>query len=111
MSDNTLIPDTIRSQIGVGVLMSLGASDLLADRVHVPKPRYDTLQFNARILDKSKRKRVMKVRVVLDPSDTYSIKVTYPERGNPFQEVVHYEVDDVYCDQLAEILLRLDSVI
>lgn len=108
---NTLIPDTIRSQIGVGVLMSLGASDLMADREHVQKPLYDTLVFRARILDKSKRKRVMRVRVVLDPSDTYSIKVTYPQRGNPTEEVVHYEVDDVYFDQLAEVLLRLDQVL
>ncbi len=108
---NTLIPDTIRSQIGVGVLMSLGASDLMADRVHVKPPLYDTLTFRARILDAQHRKRVMRVRVVLDPSDTYSIKVTYPKRGDPFEEVVHFEVDDIYNDQLAEVLLRLDQVI
>lgn len=110
MSNNTLIPDTIRRQIGVGVLMSLGASDLMADRVHVKPPLFDTLTFRARILDDKHRKRVMRVRVVLDPSDTYSIMVTYPKRGST-EEVVHYEADDVYNDQLAELLLRLDQVI
>jgi hypothetical protein len=108
---NTLIPDTIRKQIGVGVLMSLGASDLVADREHVKAPLYDTLTFRARILDKNHRKRVMRVRVVLDPSDTYSITVTYPKAGNPLETITHYEVDDIYNDQLAEILLRLDQVI
>lgn len=107
---NTLIPDTIRKQITVGVLMSLGASDLMADREHVKAPLYDTLTFRARILDAQHNKRVMRVRVVLDPSDTYSIKVTYPKRGT-HEEVVHFEMDDVYCDQLAEVLLRLDQVI
>lgn len=107
---NTLIPDTIRRQITVGVLMSLGASDLMADREHVKAPLYDTLVFRARILDKNHNKRIMRVRVVLDPSDTYSIKVTYPKRGTR-EEVVHFEVDDIYNDQLAAVLLRLDQVI
>jgi hypothetical protein len=108
---NTLIPETIRKQITVGVLMSLGASDLMADREHVKPPLYDTLTFRARILDKNKNKRVMRVRVVLDPSDTYSIKVTYPKRGDRTTEIVHYEVDGIYNDQLAEVLLRLDQVL
>jgi hypothetical protein len=110
MADTT-VPDTIRQQIGVGVLMSLGASDLMADRVHVKAPHYDTLTFRARILDKQHNKRVMRVRVTLDPSDTYSIKVTYPKRGDKFTEVVHYEASDVYNDSLASVLLALDSVL
>ena len=111
MNDNTLIPDTIRRQIGAGVLMSLGASDMMADREHVKAPLYDTLTFRARILDEKHRKRVMRVRVVLDPSDTYSIKVTYPKPRYPMVDVVHFEMDDVYCDQLARVLLSLDQVI
>jgi len=110
MSDTT-VPDTIRQQIGVGVLMSLGATDLMADRVHVKAPEYDTLTFRARILDKQHNKRIMRVRVILDPSDTYSIKVTYPKRGDKFTEVTHYEASDVYNDNLASVLLALDSVI
>jgi hypothetical protein len=108
---NTQVPETIRQQITPGVFMSLGATDLMADRVHVKAPEYDTLTFRARILDKQHNKRVMRVQVILDPSDTYSIKVTYPKRGNPLETVVHYEVSDIYNDQLAEVLLRLDSVL
>lgn len=108
---NTEIPNTIRQQIGVGVLMSLGASDLMADRVHVKAPLYDTLTFRARILTRdTHQKRIMRVRVVLDPSDTYSITVTYPKRGST-EEVVHYEAEMVYFDQLPRLLLALDQVI
>lgn len=113
MSDiqsNMLVPETIRQQITVPVFMSLGASDLMADRAHVPKPEYDTLTFRARILDKQHNKRIMRVRVILDPSDTYTVKVTYPKRGHPEQEVVHFEESDVYADQLARMLLSLDQV-
>lgn len=109
----TSIPATIRDQITVGVLMSLGATDLMSDRVHVPKPEYDTLTFRARILPSAKasRPRVMRVRVTLDPADTYSITVTYPKHGKPFEEVTHYEASGVYCDQLARTLLALDQVL
>jgi hypothetical protein len=113
MSDiqpNMLVPETIRQQITVGVFMSLGATDLMADRVHVKAPEYDTLTFKARILDKDHRKRVMRVRVILDPMDTYTVKVTYPKRGDPFTWVVHFEESDVYADQLATMLLSLDQV-
>lgn len=111
MSDTT-VPDIIRQQITVGVFMSLGATDLMADRVHTKAPGpYDTLTFRARILDPKHNKRVMRVRVTLDPSDTYSIKVTYAKRGDPFTMVTHYEAEDIYNDQLAETLLRLDSVL
>lgn len=108
---NTLIPDTIRQQITVGVFMALGASDLMADRVHVKAPEYDTLTFRARILDEKHNKRIMRVQVTLDPSDTYSIKVTYPKRGDKFTTVTHFEADDIYNDQLATVLLALDSVL
>lgn len=111
MNDNTLIPETIRKQIGVGVFMSLGASDLMADRVWVKKPRYDTLAFKARILDPNRRKRVMQVRVVLDPMDTYTVKVTYAKAGDPSNIITHFEQSDVYADQLGHVLLKLDQVI
>ncbi len=110
MNPNTRIPNTIREQITVGVLMSLGATDLMADREHVPAPLHDALTFRARILTKTHQKRIMCVRVVLDPSDTYSIKVTYPKRGST-ELVVHYAAEGVYCDQLARTLLALDQVL
>lgn len=110
--DRMTIPNTIREQITVGVFMSLGATDLMADRKHVPAPEYDTLTFRARILpSKTARPRIMRVSVTLDPSDTYSIKVTYPKRGNAFETVTHYEAEGVYCDQLARTLLKLDDVL
>jgi hypothetical protein len=110
--DRMQIPNTIRRQITVGVLMSLGATDLMADRQHVPAPEYDALTFRARILpNKTARPRIMRVRVVLDPSDTYSITVTYPKRGNKFETVTHFEAEGVYCDQLASTLLKLDDVL
>lgn len=106
------IPNTIRDQITVGVLMSLGATDLMADRTHVPAPAYDALTFRARILpSKTARPRIMRVKVTLDPCDTYSIKVTYPKRGDRFTEVTHFEAEGVYCDQLASVLLKLDDVL
>ena len=108
---NTQVPETIRQQITPGVFMSLGATDLMADRVHVKAPEYDTLTFRARILDNQHNKRVMRVRVILDPSDTYTVKVTYPKRGHPDVEVVHFEESDVYADMLARTLLSLDQVI
>lgn len=108
---NTQVPEIIRQQITVGVFMSLGATDLMADRVHVKAPDYDTLTFRARILDEQHNKRVMRVRVTLDPSDTYSIKVTYAKRGDPLTMVTHYEAEDIYNDQLASTLLALDSVL
>lgn len=113
MENKMTVPNTIREQITVGVLMSLGATDLMADRVHTAAPEhYDALTFRARILpNKTASARVMRVRVTLDPSDTYSIKVTYPKRGKPFEEVVHFEASDVYCDQLARTLLDLDNVL
>lgn len=110
--DTMQIPNTIRQQITVGVFMSLGATDLMADRVHVPAPEYDTLTFRARILPSPRAAvRIMRVKVTLDPSDTYSIKVTYPKRGNAFEEITHYEAEGVYCDQLARTLLALDQVL
>lgn len=111
--DKMQIPNTIRQQITVGVLMSLGATDLMADRTHTTAPEhYDALTFRARILpSKTARARIMRVKVTLDPSDTYSIKVTYPKRGNAFEEITHFEAEDVYCDQLARTLLKLDDVL
>lgn len=116
------IPEIIRQQITVGVLMSLGASDLMTDRVHAAKDEpADTLTFKARILTKpGGAVRVMRVSVTLDPSDTYSIKVGYSKSKRqpkgahgwaPSVWVEHYSAEYVYCDVLAQVLLSLDNVI
>jgi hypothetical protein len=116
------IPEIIRQQITVGVLMSLGASDLMSDRVHAAKGEpSDSLTFKARILTKPRGAvRIMRVTVTLDPSDTYSIKVGYfKARRNapgahgwaPSEWITHFSAEDVYNDSLARTLLSLDNVI
>ena len=113
------IPEIIRQQITVGVLMSLGASDLMSDRVHAAKNEpSDTLTFKARILTGPRGGvRVMRVSVTLDPSDTYSIKVGYSKskrqpNGAPGHVwITHFSAEDVYNDSLARVLLSLDNVI
>jgi hypothetical protein len=116
------IPAVIRSQIELGVLMSLGASDLMSDRVHAAKDEpSDSLTFKARILTKPRGAvRIMRVTVTLDPSDTYSIKVGYfKARRNapgahgwaPSEWIEHYSAENVYCDSLNRVLLSLDQVI
>lgn len=105
-----MVPETIRQQITVPVFMSLGARELRADRKWVKAPEYDTLTFKATILS-GRQKRVMRVRVILDPSDTYTVLVTHPKRGDKSVEVVHFERDYVYADELARVLLSLDQVL
>jgi hypothetical protein len=107
IEDRKRIADTIRQQITGGVFMSLGASDLAYLSTGLPG-----LTFKARILPSpTASARVMRVTVVLDPSDTYDIKVTYPKRGDRFTEVVHFEREGVYNDALARTLLALDNVL
>jgi hypothetical protein len=110
----TSIPAVIRSQIELGVLMSLGATDLMTDKVHADSPGPDSLTFRARILPSKTagRARVMRVTITLDPSDTYSIKVGYAgtrRQGYAWQE--HKSFEHVYCDSLNRVLLSLDQVI
>lgn len=101
------VAEIIRQQIGTGVLMSLGATDLMRDGEN-------TLTFRARILDSGKKRvRIMRVNVTLDPSDTYSITVGYsktsPSRGPEW--IQHFSASDVYNSDLARVLLSLDQVI
>lgn len=108
------VPAIIRSQIELGVLMSLGATDLMASTEHKDSPAPDSLTFRARILPSktSGRPRVMRVTITLDPSDTYSIKVGYAgtrRQGYAWQE--HKSWENVYCDSLNRVLLSLDQVI
>jgi hypothetical protein len=105
---NAAIAGTIRSQIGNGVLMSLGATDFMFDG--------PALTFRARILNARKVKRIMRVTVRLEPSDTYSIRVGYMAKSrslnNPnYAWISHYSADDVYADMLPSLLLELDNVL
>jgi hypothetical protein len=132
-SENTLeseltmdysVVETMRRQITNGVLMSLGAHELSsyvthgADKVGLER-RPDTLTFKARILPSATagRPRIMRVTVTLDPSDTYSVLVTYSKskrqpNGAPGSVLVtHKEWENIYADSLATVLLSLDQVI
>jgi hypothetical protein len=101
---NAQIAGVIRSQIGTGVLMSLGATDLMFDG--------PALTFRARILNARKVKRIMRVTVRLEPSDTYSIRVGYSaSRAAGYAWIEHYSADNVYADMLPSLLLALDNVL
>lgn len=101
---NAAIAGTIRSQIGTGVLMSLGATDFMFDG--------PALTFRARILNKRKVKKIMRVTVRLEPSDTYSIRVGWMgTRAQGYAWNDHYSADDVYADMLPSLLLQLDNVL
>lgn len=112
------VPEIIRQQITTGVLMSLGATDLMSRTVDKESPAPDSLTFKARILTHARGAvRVMRVTVTLEPSDTYSITVGYGKskrqpNGAPGSVwVEHFNAENVYCDQLARVLLSLDQVI
>lgn len=101
---NAAIAGVIRSQIGAGVLMSLGATDFMFDG--------PALTFRARILNARKVKKIMRVTVRLEPSDTYSIAVGYMgTRAQGYAWHDHYSADGVYADMLPELLLELDNAL
>jgi len=115
------VPAIIRSQIELGVLMSLGATDLMSSTEHKDSTAPDSLTFRARILTKpGGAVRIMRVTITLDPSDTYSVKVGYSKarrnaRGAhgwaPSEWIEHYSAENVYNDSLNRVLLSLDQVI
>lgn len=90
----------IRSQVSLNTLMTLGASDLTYWT--------DAFSFKARIIDapRSRRVRVMQVKVRLLPDDTYLVTVGYLNKN--FDWVMHYEAN-VYADNLNSILFGLDK--
>jgi len=84
----------IRSQIPVGVLMSLGAREFTGDPAGV-------LQFRCGP-DRPHRK----VRITLTPADTYDVRL-FEVEGVDVRELEH--ADDIYCDQLGELLLAWEG--
>jgi hypothetical protein len=88
MSTNTdlSVAQEIHRQIGPMAFMMMGASKFMGSE--------NFLQFNIG----SNPKRVTKVRVHLEPSDTY--RVTFYGRGG----AVLSESEDVYCDSLRDVL-------
>jgi hypothetical protein len=101
MIEETLqIANTIKSQIGVWPLAEVGARDFLAYHQFAlagedyPMPG---IQFDAK-----PRHRIVTVRVLLDPSDTYIVRVSNRNTG-----AVMYRLDNVYCDDLATVIRTL----
>ena len=99
------VPATIRSQIEVGVLMALGAHDFVYWS--------EALDFNAKIFDIAPRRkiaRIMKVRITLEPSDTYRVEVGYLNKKT-YEWVSRLDSTGVYADNLNRLLLDLDNAI
>lgn len=103
--------ETIRSQIQLGVFMSLGATRPLYE-VHKGQPG---LTFQACVLpftetgDRSTDARTMRVHITLNPADTYDIEVLYTTtRNGETTTTEHHAATDVYVDQLNPHLLALD---
>ena len=93
------VAQTIKSQIGIGALMSVGAHQF----AYEVDP--DGLTFKARLsLRGQTRVRVMRVSVLLMGSDTYEVRVTYADRGRFYTT----KQTDVYAEDLPRTILDLD---
>lgn len=87
---NLDVANTIREQLGHGCLRMLGAQQLLGDA--------NSLQFKIR-----GSRKVNKIRIVLDPSDTYTVtfyKVT--GHGLTVKEIA--SLSNVYVDSLHRVI-------
>lgn len=108
MRTATETANIIRQQITPGVLMSLGAHKLGS----YTDEHEHALVFMARVLpftingDRSQRPRNMRVIVTLNGPDTYDIAVDY-RRARKI--VRHFNATGIYADQLAGVLLTVDS--
>lgn len=113
------VANTIRSQIEVGVFMSLGAHNLRHGSIAASKdaPALPSLIFNARILPFNKKgtrsgmPRVMQVVISLNAADYYDITVTHNQHGDRYglkEPVTHFSAQDVDCGNLSRVLLALD---
>lgn len=83
------VANTIRDQIGHPAFVMMGAKDLAGGS--------DNLQFKVG----ANAKKVTHVRVVLDPSDTYTVTF-YKCRGASIKELAAQSL--VYADQLRKVI-------
>jgi len=86
MATNLYVANEIRRQLGPWTFVMIGASKLVGGE--------NFLQFNIG----SNPKKVSKVRVALEPSDTYQVSF-YGRQGKLLSES-----DDVYCDSLRDVI-------
>lgn len=103
------VASTIRDQIGLGVLMALGAHGLRYT-THKTRP---ALAMNVKLLPfnadgtRSRQPRIMHLVVALNGNDYYDIVVTYLNRKR--EQVVHETATDVDVSSLRSVLLGFDS--
>jgi hypothetical protein len=92
---DTTVPTTTWRQIPIGVKMSLGARDPLADK--------NTLTFRA-----GPSRKTYKFSIALNGNDTYEIKLVLIKRGS-YEVVLLAEAEDVYNDSLGRVLLSMEK--
>lgn len=90
MSDPT-VATIIKAQVGVMALAEVGARGFLHDDT--------SLYFDAK-----PKSRIVRVKIWLTPSDTYTVQVFNKKTG-----VVLYELEGVYNDMLASIIRNLSK--
>lgn len=84
----TRVADTIKDQIGFWAFAEVGARSF----------QYDATSL---YFDCKPTTRIVKVKVTLDPSDTYSVRVTKKDGTELYSE------SDVYNDMLPELIRNL----
>lgn len=92
---DTTVPTTTWRQIPVGVKMSLGARDPLADK--------NTLIFRA-----GPGTKTYKFSITLNGRDTYDIKLQKVNRKT-YEVTTLAEAEDVYNDSLGRVLLSMEK--
>lgn len=103
------VADTIGSQVTPMVLMSLGAHKL---GTYTQENGTHALVFLARVLpfkkngERSEAPRNMRVMITLNVADAYDIRVEYQRQG---KTITHYSANSIYADQIAGVMLRIDS--
>lgn len=80
---------TIRKQVGIWAFAEVGARGFLYDE-------------NSLYFDCKPKSRIVRVKITLNPSDTYTVRVLNKRTGDTL-----YEIEDVYADTLSEIILHL----
>ena len=108
--DRKSVAEIIRSQIQLGIFMTLGASDL-GHTASTGSRDYEMagLAFTARILpfnksgERSAMARKMSVKILLNAGDLYDIEVREIASGK-----IHYSTQNVVVFDLNRTLLALD---
>ncbi len=99
------VAQEILRQLGGGRFLAMtGASQIYGDA--------NMLQFR---IPTSRKGRINKLQIVLEPSDTYTIKayrIESPGKRNGYQMACHEVAvrSDVYCDALQEVFTDLTGL-